>query len=187
METTFQLNLDDWKAFNRAVGGRTIWRYLAIPLVLGVVALQTLTDRRFMGNLRLMQLRYHFGGWHAVSAQVLSLVLPIVLVSAFWLVISIWNRRNQAKLPMFAQPITIRADDEGISGTSTQGRDTIFWRAVHQILETPTHFFILSAPQAGLIVPKRAFVSEAEATRFFDYVKAQWEQTRPQTPPLAQP
>lgn len=187
METTFQLTLDDWKAFESAVGGRSFWRYLFIPLALAFLALQTLADRRFMGNLRFLQLRFQLGGWNAVSGQVLAMVIPIVFIVAFMVAISIYNRHSLAKRPMFTHPITIRADDEGISGTSISGRDTIFWKAVHKLVETPTHFFILNAPQAGLIVPKCAFVSDNEAAQFISYARAQHQKAQPIVPPLSQP
>lgn len=187
METTFQLTLDDWNAFERAVKGRSFSGYLILPLALILVTARFLTDRDFQRQWHLLQLRFRFGTWSSLIAPTLWLVLPFVLALVFYLALLVFNRRKMAKQPMFVAPITMRLNEEGIEGTGAVGRDTIFWKAVHKIIETPTHLFVLNSPQGGFIIPKRAFASEEEAARFIGFARENYQSAQPQVPPISQP
>jgi hypothetical protein len=136
METTFRLDLDDWNAFLRAVKDRGAGIWILAPMLLMATVLPMLADRR-------LRLRFQLGGIDAVWSHLWPYVVPLVFVSVFFVAISYFQKQQLKKQPLFAGPITIKADDEGISGTSISGRDTIFWSAIHKIIETPTHFFVL--------------------------------------------
>ncbi len=180
METTFRLDLDDWNAFLKAVKARGAQIWIVAPMLFIVMALQIASDRR-------LRLRFQFGGIEAVWPHLASYLLPLVLVSVFFVAISYFQKHQLKKQPMFAGPITIKADDEGVSGTSISGRDTFFWPAIHKIIETDAHFFVLNAPQAGLIVPKRAFASGEEAARFGAFLNDKWASHQPEVAPIAPP
>lgn len=184
MQTKFQLTLDDWKAFNKAVGARGVSWWLVIIIFLLMTPLQIMTNPQ-------MRLRYQMGGIGALARFFLKtapfLLIPIALMALMWFGVSYFQTQSLKKQPMFAAPLVIRADDEGIEGTSSTGRDTIFWSAVHKIIETPTHIFVLNSPQGGLIIPQRAFASATEAAQFIGYVRQQYAKAQPEKPPIAQP
>ncbi|MBW3635720.1 MAG: YcxB family protein [Armatimonadetes bacterium] len=180
METAFRLELDDWNAFLKAVKARGAQIWILAPMLLIGTVLPMLADRR-------LQLRFRYGGIEAVWPHLAAYMVPLVLLTVFFVAISYFQKQQLKKQPMFAGPITIKADDEGISGTSTVGRDTIFWPAIHKIIETDAHFFVLNAPQGGLIIPKRAFASNEEAARFGAFLNDSWAAHRPEVAPIAPP
>lgn len=179
MKVTFQVNLEDWKAFLRAVKRSPnfmVWVMLAVFLVQTGVSFYA--DRR-------LRLRIAYLGWKAILPHLWAFLLPLVILAAFF-GIFIWAQKAQLKkLPLLNEPVTIATDEEGISGTISKGRDNIFWVSLHKILETDAHFFVLSAPQAGLIIPKRAFDSPAQCAEFGALLKRKWAEHHGDVAPIA--
>lgn len=56
-------------------------------------------------------------------------------------------------------------DDEGISESTPFYRHQTYWAGIDQVVETPTHVFIYTGPNAAMIVPKHAVDEDATALR----------------------
>lgn len=182
---TFQLDSDDWKAFLKASKkpfnfARLIFVLIALAMVLAPMLSATLSGSPSPAETT-------SPGQKAVSFDFWSVGLPLIVTVALFLFLT-WAKKAQLrKDPLFTEPLTIATDDEGILATNSQGRDTTFWHSIFKIIETKAHFFVLNAPQAGLIIPKRAFDSPAQCAEFGALLHSKWAQHHPHAAPIAPP
>lgn len=173
MEVTFQITLADYQAFERAVKAQPL-RGLG-PFFVGATSFAIATAF-FAANLQVpVALRL----WVLGGTLLLSGIVAMVALQG--------HRGRIEKLPLLQEPISVATNEEGVSGVSNRGRETVFWPTLHRILETETHFFVLTAPKAGLIIPKRAFDSPAQCAAFGDFLKQQWARHHPNAAPIAAP
>jgi hypothetical protein len=90
-------------------------------------------------------------------------MLSVLLVTAFLVVVSTllqratrraWSKQAFANV---GGQTTFRFDDYGFTWESSLRQHRLAWASLARALETPTAFLVYTAPQAVLIVPKRAF------------------------------
>ncbi len=155
-----------------------LWKL--VPLIFVFQGLRAWTNAEFRRNFAL-------SGWNSIVSQGAFFLETLALVVALCVALS-WIRKVRfTKLSQLAGPLTLETDDEGISATTAKGRTTIFWPALRKIIETETHFFVLSAPKYGYIIPKRAFDSPAQCAEFGALLKQKWAQHHPDVAPIAAP
>ncbi|HEX9997541.1 MAG TPA: YcxB family protein [Abditibacterium sp.] len=179
MKVSFQLESSDFAAFARAVKNSSNSMIWMVPLFLFLLqGFQAFADRR-------VRVRFALFGWKALMPQIQMLLMTLVFFAAFYALMQ-WVGKNAMRKDLREMgTVTFVADDEGVSTATQKGRDTIFWRSVENIIETDAHFFILNAPQTGLIVPKRAFAGE-ESVNFGHFLQQKWAPHRKNVAPIAE-
>lgn len=139
----------------------------------------------FASNDQVLRHNFAVHGWSVLTLPFWITVLGMMLCIVMYPVAILNQRMRFQKSSFSVGPTTVVADDEGISGTTAKSRDMFSWPTIRHILETETYFFVLSAPRAGLIIPKRAFESPAQCAEFGALLQRKWAEHHPDAAPIA--
>ncbi len=124
-------------------------------------------------------------GWRALVLLILQIsgtALIAVAVYAVW----IWMQEGQLRSASWLKkPVTITANEAGICGAMAGEPGTIAWSWIYRIIETEAHFVVSMGALNGLIIPKRAFDSPAQAAEFGVLLQRKWAEHRPDAAPIA--
>jgi hypothetical protein len=66
---------------------------------------------------------------------------------------------------------TIVVDMKGVNATSAGVETRIPWDRIKDVIAAKEHMFLMFGRVTGVIVPRRAFVDDADAQRFADFVR----------------
>jgi hypothetical protein len=104
-------------------------------------------------------------------------LVVVVLFAAFWQLIARIYRRAADPLAngSLVGPRRVELDEDGLRQTAPLHDVRTKWAGVLNIIETPTHVFLMTDRLAGYIVPRRAFRDEAHYTEFVRFAR---ERTR---------
>jgi hypothetical protein len=165
-ELTFRLEAQDyhallknlrWHAVERAVALLPASGIAAAGALIGVFALLTLGDAKSESQ-----------SWN-LAAPITGAVILYVLYRL--VVMPRYRRSLFTGQPMALGDTKVVADARGIGSNIAEIVIAMPWSSVIRIVETDQHIFLLFARLAGVIVPKRAFVSGDQARRFTAFVR----------------
>ena len=137
MQTTFQLTKEDWRALSRVIGRRRWWFWSGLLAFVGFIVISDLFDRyMFMlyPNLHEVTLFY----------QMRHVAIGVVGWSLLWAIINYFTWSKAKRAPMFNAPSVVRVDGNGFSRTTLENSKAIVWSDVYNLVETSTHFFVLT-------------------------------------------
>jgi hypothetical protein len=161
----FMQELDDLVAFNSNSPFtrkqlRRVWISISLLLVFFLFCVQA------VGRLQLL---LPIG----VAAGVLALICspPMVRRRARKQYAGIFQHR----LP---RQQTVVLSNEGLFVRSPDSESCYFWRGIERIDATATHAFFYLLTIQAVIVPARAFRSEAQFSAFVEYARALWRQSQ---------
>ena len=127
----------------------------------------------------------HAGASNSPLVSLVSLLLPMVLLVAFWWFILSSSRKAQAKLPILQNPSTFTLSADGVQLSYNPTTTQTAWSGIERVAQTPTHLFLFDQPRSAFIVPRRAFASDEEFALFGDFARAHCEAAKPILPPIA--
>ena len=93
--------------------------------------------------------------------------------------------RAASKLKLFDVPSQTQISAQGVSNSYSVTRMFWGWADVNNVKIGPTHLLIYASANTFVIVPRRAFQSDAEYEHFADFAQAQWSSAQPAVPPIA--
>ena len=67
--------------------------------------------------------------------------------------------------------VKLTVDARGVSATTNLGDQHFPWPSVRQVESTPAHLILWLHPYMGVLVPRSAFPSSAEADRFAEFAR----------------
>ena len=187
LEARFQLNTDDFKAFRdliqKASGALAVRRIVQVLLAVFAIVL-------------VISIVFHWRLASSASApiarigadgldKVFAVFIPIGLFMVVWALVMIRNYNVQLKNPMFKESTLITLEAGIITQKCGTSVNRIEWHDIRRVIASDTHLILTTLPNAGFIVPRRAFTSEADWQIFVSFAREQWQKTQPATPPIA--
>jgi len=165
-ELIFRLDARDYHAFLQNLRWHAVERAVALLPASGIAAAGAL-----IGVFALLAL-----GTKS-AAPTWSLAVPITGALILYIlyrfgVIPHYRRSLFTGQPMALGDTKVVADARGIGSNIAEIVIAMPWSSVIRIVETDQHIFLLFARLAGVIVPKRAFVSGDQARRFTAFVRS---------------
>jgi|SRR5579862_6759308 len=164
MQVTYKLEESDLVPYSRLVANRTplAWLHVVLPVALfaAMLILSTLTIKPFTGITPVIGLSPLVTSW------------PVIIYPA------LIRRKVGKRFEEIWGPLgvyTLIWVTEGIGVQSAAGEAAYFWRAIKQVTADSAYFYLWLGKTDAMIVPKRAFKSQAEAWTFYDQAKAYWE------------
>ncbi len=151
-------------------------KYVAFP---GRTAGMTFTERRkhyadksfywrFAAALMIVGVCFGLALLPLPRNLVLGIMIGLVAAMITVLVLSIWQirRLSPADDSFILGPRQVEICDEGLRQSSRHHESLFRWSMVGAPVVTSRHVFIMLDRAAGVIVPRRAFKSEAEGEQF---------------------
>jgi len=165
-ELIFRLDARDYHAFLQNLRWHAVERGVALLPASGIAAAGAL-----IGVFALLTL-----GTKS-AAPTWSLAVPITGALILYIlyrfgVMPHYRRSLFTGQPMALGDTKVVADARGIGSNIAEIVIAMPWSSVIRIVETDQHIFLLFARLAGVIVPKRAFVSGDQARRFTAFVRS---------------
>ena len=187
----FQLEAADVQAFQRYASGdkgkqlspvQTLLALLAGVVIMGFFFYLTLPKSPATRPIRAAS--------NAGSPlfSVLSLFLPMLLFTGFWLFLISASKKANKKSPILQHPSTVTLSNEELRVEFASTAVTNRWTGVSRVENTATHLFLFTQPADGFIVPRRAFNNDEEFEQFCGFARQKSEAARPpapETPPIA--
>ena len=155
MEVTFVLTPEDLWTFNQFVIRRTF----SFKLQLGV---------RFAFVPLCLILFSALAGYAAWQCALFGLAAAIV-----WVPFSLWSSRWQAartarKRRAILDKQTVSLGAKGVRQVTTQMDTLVWWSGLLEVSESAAHIMFFVDINRAFLVPKHAFISQAEAQAFLD-------------------
>jgi hypothetical protein len=165
MTVEYQLTPDDFTTFNlyhfnhSPTARRQYYRGLLLPVVVWLSIWALLWYRTYIDS--------------GAPLQAFLDLLPLLVFVPLYLLAYPWLRRRT-----FRQTVSTMANegsnrdlfgwhrvsvrDEGITEEGQHSRSTFSWDAVEKVAMTDDHVYVYVSAMAAIIIPRRAFASEAE-------------------------
>ena len=108
------------------------------------------------------------GNW---GLAVYFLVLGLALVVT-WTVVAPWQRRRSFEDQRLGEfDVDFSADEEGFTSKSELGEGKLKWSSIRKVDDLADHILLWPNKRIGLMVPKRAFATRADAEAFVQFAK----------------
>ena len=105
--------------------------------------------------------------WTFTAEVLVVLALWIVLVIA----VAFWRQRRKGVLG----PIEFVLTADGVSFHNRQMKGIVFWSAIERLKLRRGRLFLFMTQRSGLILPRRAFASDAEFEGFVAKAEQRWK------------
>ena len=183
----FQLQPSDLSAFSRFASGSTGKKATPLQtlLVLFFAVLgATVIFYNTLHNVRTVRAAPVPSSGRPLLS-VLGLVLPLVVFGAFWIFFIVANKKARANSRALQRECTVSLSEDDFRVEF--GPTTIInrWPGVLRVGDTREHLFVFTQSSDGFVVPRRAFASDEEFERFFEFAHTRCEAAKPLVPPLA--
>jgi hypothetical protein len=170
---------DDFVALTRAMNHMTLRTHLfRIALLVGAMtAAWFASTREHSGDAfnEIVTGRAPFEVYPFIA--VMLVVLLFALFSRPWLLA--WTARRVYPRNAFAdKQIVFEITDVAIVGGLPLISSTIAWAAVVRLIETPERLFVAISRREALIIPRRAFASDADFVDFLAFARGRLAATR---------
>ena len=111
----------------------------------------------------------------AVYATTLLLFFAVLLVAQFlFILLSYRPSRNKA----FLTEHILTASDDGVVEDTAYGSSSSTWAGITKVGQNRGYIFVYVQENMAHVIPKRAFASEADASRFYDFVQSRVASTK---------
>jgi hypothetical protein len=177
MEIQYEIRADDYLAFNRHYLRKRLrtpafrWLVRLLLVLLGIAAV-------LAGFLSLVTggfgwIREFSTPW---SDPVLGVLLVVLATLVFLLGLVFLVRRSVIRRRLrddrtLLGPKTLTVSPEGLRVRTPKTNTELLWPVITAVDETADSFYLFVSPFAAVIVPKRAFGSEAEVAEFREAVR----------------
>ncbi len=125
-----------------------------------------------------------YGLPHDTASLVTSAVLPGVIILTLAPYITTLTRVSQAKsTPGLLEPMSVRLAPDFMEQKTAIGESKVYWKNIHDIADEPHYIFLFLNKRMAYIIPKRAFLTEAQQTTFTEAAKMCWTNAKAGLPP----
>lgn len=158
---TYLTTRADYAAMIAAVQRRPLGQRLAVSGLILLILLGVAWHGAggSLDRLQLFGARVAAGrvSWWFYPAVIVPVLLPLAVHRVLALLISPWFRRSV----LAREPVRMELREDGISLSITGLSSHVAWSAVTRLIETPQHLFAVITTRQVVILPRRAFASEA--------------------------
>jgi hypothetical protein len=167
LQVTYQMNRDDFIAFQRHVAQRQ-----------SASASTPRLPPWLMGFLLLMMIPMAVRDGGSSPVIVVGTIVSILLwAMSFWLgrskgivFVIAPTKKSLERAGVFEEQVLVLDLDE-LKMFSDRGATVSFWQSVDSVDATSEHLFIYTAPTRACVVPRRAFESDRDFQEFVDRAK----------------
>lgn len=166
---TFQMTRADYSAMFRAMMGRPWWnRWVLLAGWIALWLAVMLFGARSMEHFR-QALAFIVQGKAGWGLYLGFLMLPLLF---FWENIAAYTSGvSFARNELARKPTTVRADADGVHiGIDTISSD-VGWSAILKVIETAERLFLTISTRQAVVLPRRAFASEADYAAARDFIR----------------
>lgn len=165
MQVNYELQLDDLRAWERFWKSRhttpsRFWGWSLVRLSLGLFLLPGI-----VGPLRFLESPAFKSAWKASGPVALwplgIVVIPLLALALAWFGAPLLQPLSFRASPFYKKQIALVIEQGGLRGETLTP-----WSQMRAVEETPAHIFIPFGDNRVLIIPRRAFASDFEATQF---------------------
>ena len=177
MEVTFTLNHSDVSAFQKFVASRgmrfKVVRWIVFALGAFVFVGGILWDHIFPApNSSGHAVHSPAANW---IAQVVSVVLPLVIIFLFWFLVLRSIRFNQGDASLLSHPQTVSLSLEHLSWQFKGMQTTMTWSSIPDVSSDANSLYFFTGKNQAFIVPRRAFPNLEAPEVFLRRATALWK------------